>query len=144
MQYFGAFKNLYALHLIALRSTDRNITLQNESLSFAVDSLSHCPDMKIKYIAIVNSVVALESKPEHRKSRMTAALDKRKDKKGKGKAPEDSFSSLLEQFEDSASDEVEEAVTDFMAGETKLKVPRQFADADDVKIFSKQVRMGKL
>lgn len=145
MQYFAAFKNLYALHLIALRSGDRSITLQSESLNFAVDSLSHCPDMRMKYIAIVNSVVSLESKPKHMKDHLTVAMiEKRRDKKGKGKAPTSNFSNLLDQFEESASDEAEEALAGIMAGETKLRIPRDFAELDDVKIFSKRIRTGKL
>ena len=144
MQYFAAFKNLYALHLLALRSGDRSITLQSESLSFAVDSLSHCPDMRIRYIAIVNSVVSLESKPKYMKDHLTMAMEKRRDKKGKGKAPSSAFSSLLDQFEETASDEAEEALAGIMAGESRLRIPRDFSELDDVKIFSKQIRTGKL
>lgn len=118
--------------------------LQNESLNFAVDSLSHCRDMKIKYIAIVSSVIALESKPEQFKRHLRRVMEFRKDKKGKGKAPADASSSLLEQFEDSGSDEVEEAMADFMAGESKLRFTTSFGVADDVKIFSRQIRGGRL
>lgn len=147
MQYFAAFKSLYALHLVALRSTDRNMALQSESLNFAVDSLSHCREMKIKYIAIVNSVVALETKPEQFKRYLATAMERQRDKKGKGKgkAPVDAFSSFLsDQFEDSASDEVEDALSEIMAGESKLRIPTGFSAAEDVKIFSRRIRGGRL
>ena len=140
MQYFAAFKNLYALHLLALRSGDRGVILQSESLSFAVDSLSHCADMKIRYIAIANSVVSLESKPKYMKDHLTLAMEKRR-AKGKGKA---STCWMLDHFEDTASDEAEEALSSIMAGESKVRIPRDFAELDDVKIFSKQIRTGRL
>ncbi len=145
MQYFAAFKNLYALHLIALRSGDRGILLQNESLEFAVDSLSHCPNMKLKYIAIANSVVALELKPEYLNHHMTIALERLRDKKGKGKAHNDSLSSLMDSIEDSASEEVDGFLAQMMAGKSRLKILLGgFGDADEVRIFARQIRLGKL
>jgi len=145
MQYFAAFKNLYALHLIALRSGDRGILLQNESLEFAVDSLSHCPNMKLKYIVIANSVVALELKPEYLNHHMTIALERLRDKKGKGKAHNDSLSSLMDSIEDSASEEVDGFLAQMMAGKSRLKILLGgFGDADEVRIFARQIRLGKL
>lgn len=116
--------------------------MQNESLNFAVDSLSHCRDMKIKYIAIADTVVAIESRPEQFKRHLTMVMDKRKNKKGKGKASGDTFSSLS--FEESGSDEVEDALAEVMAGESKLRIPTIFSAVDDVKIFSRQIRGGRL
>ena len=144
MQYFATFKKLYALHLISLRINDRSMTLQSESLNFAVDSLAHCPNTKIKYIAIVNSVMSLETKPEQWRKHMKIEMERRKDKKGKGKATPDAVSSLLEQCDDSGSDEVEELISTYVTGNSKFRMPTSFAAVDDVKVFSKQIRTGKL
>jgi hypothetical protein len=100
--------------------------------------------MKLKYIAIVNNVVAIESRPEQFYRNLTTAMERRKDKKGKGKASVDSFSSMVEDFEDSGSDIVENALVDVVFGVSKLRIPTYFAAADDVKIFSKQIRFGRL
>ena len=72
-------------------------------------------------------------------------MDRRKDRKGKGKAPADAALSLLNPAtDDSGSDDVDEILADMGAGETKLKFSTRFADVKDVKIFSKEVRGGKL
>lgn len=100
--------------------------------------------MKLKYIAIVNNVVAIESRPEQFNRNLTVAMERRKDKKGKGKASGDALSSFLEHFEDSGSDEVENALVDIMFGVSKLRIPTYFSAAGDVKIFSRQIRGGRL
>ena len=145
MQLFYGFKNLYALHLINLRTADRHSTLQSESLSFAVDTLSHCPNMRIKYIALVNQVVMLETKPPQFNKTLQLVMEKRiRDKKGKGKATSDAISSLIEAFEDSDSDGSSEFLADWMAGDHKIRCAYNFAAASDVGIFSKEIRLGKL
>ena len=145
MQLFYGFKNLYALHLINLRTADRHSMLHSESLSFAVDSLSHCPNMRIKYIALVNQVVMLETKPPQFNKALQLVMDKRnRDKKGKGKATSDAISSLIEAFEDSDSDGSSEFLADVMAGDHKIRFASNFSAANDVKIFTKEIRLGKL
>ncbi|KAK4693917.1 hypothetical protein P7C71_g3572, partial [Lecanoromycetidae sp. Uapishka_2] len=148
MQKFAGFTNLYALHLINLRSTSSNPILQQESLSFAVDSLTlidsltNHHDMKIKYIAMANHVIALEEKPDQFSKHLRMVIERRKDKKGKGKA----LAALLAmsgEDDDSGSD-VNEVMADVMAGERRLKFPTNFAAVDDVKIFSKEIRGGTL
>ena len=144
MQLFYGFKNLYALHLINLRTADRHSMLHSESLSFAVDSLSHCPNMRIKYIALVNQVVMLETKPPQFNKALQLVMEKRnRDKKGKGKATSDAISSLIEAFEDSDSDGSSEFLADVMAGDHKIRFASNFATANDVKIFTKEIRLGK-
>lgn len=118
--------------------------LHSESLNFAIDSLSHCPGMKLRYIAIANSVIALESKPDQHTKSKRMASERRKDKKGKGKASPSDISSLLEQLDNSGSDDAEEALAEVIAGESKLRLPTRFGAVEDVKIFSKQIRLGKL
>lgn len=146
MQLLAAFKNLYALHLIHLRSTDRNPSLQSECLSFAIDSLAHCPKMRIKYIALINQVIALESKPPEFIQTLRIIMDKNrnKDKKGKGKATTDAVSTLLEALDDSGSEDGSDVLADVMAGGTKIKFTTNFSAVKDVKIFSKEIRGGKL
>ena len=145
MQLFYGFKNLYALHLINLRTADRHSMLHSESLSFAVDSLSHCPNMRIKYIALVNQVVMLETKPPQFNKALQLVMEKRnRDKKGKGKATSDAISSLMEAFEDSDSDGSSEFLADVMAGDHKIRFASNFAAANDVEIFTKKIRLGKL
>lgn len=145
MQLLPRLKSLYALHIITLRTQDRSVQLQGESISFAVDNLSHCPDMKLRYIAMLNQVMALETKPDQFRRHLKAVMDRRKDKKGKGKAPADSNLGLyLPATDDSGSDDVDDILADMGAGETKLKFSTRFADVKDVRIFSKEIRSGKL
>ena len=145
MQLLPRLKGLYALHIITLRFTDRSVQLRNESISFAVDNLSHCPEMKLRYIAMMDQVMALETKPDQFRRHLKAVMDRRKDKKGKGKAPADpSFGLSIPALDDSGSDDVDDILADMGAGETKLKFSTRFAEVKDVKIFSKEVRGGKL
>lgn len=99
--------------------------------------------MKIKYIAMENSVIALEEKPDQFSKHLRMVIERRKDKKGKGKAPAYIFNSLLNEDDDSGSD-VNEVMADVMAGERRLRFPTSFSAVDDVKIFSKEIRSGKL
>ena len=145
MQLLPHLRTLYALHIITLRSTDRSIHLQGESINFAVDNLSHCPEMKLRYIAMLNQVIALETKPDQFRRHLKAVMDKRKDKKGKGKVPADATLNLfIPPTDDSGSDDVDEILADMGAGETKLRFSTRFVDVKDVKIFSKEIRLGRV
>ena len=145
MQLLPRLKTLYALHIITLRSTDRSVQLQGESISFAVDNLSHCPDMKLRYIAMMSQVMALEVKPDQFRRHLKAVMDRRKDRKGKGKVPADATLNLfIPGTDDSGSDDVDDILADMGAGETKLKFATRFTEVKDVKIFSKEIRGGKL
>lgn len=145
MQLLAGFRGLYALHLISLRCpSDRSMTLHNESLNFAVDSLSHCGEMKLKYIALTNQVIALESRPKQFPKRFKTLMGRRKDKKGKGKEPASALHDLMNQMDDSGSDDIDDVLSNMWAGETKLKFTTRFADVKDVKIFTKEIRSGRL
>lgn len=145
MQLLPRLKTLYALHIITLRSPDRSHHLQNESVSFAVDNLSHCPNMKLRYIAMVAQVVALEAKPDQFRRHLKAVMDRRKDRKGKGKVPADaSLNLFIPATDDSGSDDVDDILADMGAGETKLRFATRFGEVKDVKMFSKEIRGGKL
>ena len=101
--------------------------------------------MKLRYIALVGQVVALETKPDQFRRHLKAVMDRRRDKKGKGKVPADTNLNLfIPATEDSGSDDVDDILADMGAGETKLKFATRFAEVKDVKIFSKEIRGGKL
>lgn len=101
--------------------------------------------MKLRYIAMINQVVALETKPDHFRRHLKAVMDRHKDKKGKGKAPaESSLGLFIPAADDSGSDDVDDILADMGAGETKLKFSTRFVDVKNVKIFSKEIRGGKL
>ena len=94
---------------------------------------------------MINTVMALETKPDQFRRHLKAVMDRRKDRKGKGKAsPDTPLSLFLPATDDSGSDDVDDILADMGAGETKLKFSTRFADVKDVKIFSKEVRAGKL
>ena len=97
--------------------------------------------MRIKYIALVNQVVMLETK-QFNKALQFVMEKRNKDKKGKGKATSDAISSLIEAFEDSDSDGSGEFLADVM--DHKIRFASNFAAASDVEIFSKKIRLGKL
>ncbi|KAL6715128.1 hypothetical protein ACLMJK_007390 [Lecanora helva] len=144
MQYFGAFKNLYALHLLNLRTGDRGVAMQSESANFAVDSLCHFSDMKIKYLAIGNYAVLLQSKPSLKSMKDYLGVDvgRQKDRKGKGKAT--LRSSYDQDGDDSASDEAEEALAGIRGGQAKTRLHADIYRLGHVKIFSQQLRLGKI
>ena len=137
IQLLAGFKSLYALHIIALRSTDRIPVLQQESLNFGIDSLTHCPNMKIRYIALIIYIVTYEANPEFRKHLKTVT-ERHKNAKGKGKAP---ALSVPPSLDDSSCEELDDHFGELTAREKKLT---KFSDVRDVKIFSQRVRLGKL
>lgn len=140
---FAAFTNLHALHLITLRSTDRNPMLQLESLNFAVDSLSHCPGVKLRYLALADQVSSLESRPDHFRKHLKIVMEYEKDRKGKGKAVD--FPPPMDKEEDDASDgELDDVLAEVAAGEKRLRFSTRFDDVKEVKIFAKDIRTGRL
>lgn len=142
---FPGFKSLYALHLIALRSPDRSLGLQLESLNFAVDSLSHCHGVKLRYLALADQVNSLETRPEQFRKHLKIVMERRKmaDRKGKGKAV-DSFSPMDEPADDASDRELDDVLAEVTAGEKKLRFSTRFDEVRGVKIFSKEIRSGKL
>ena len=109
-----------------------------------IDSLTDHHDMKIKFIAMGNSVIALEDRPEQFGNRLRSMIERRKANKGKGKAPVAvSLYPLIADDDDSGSD-VNEIMYDVLAGERRLKFPTTFSAIHDVKIFTKEIRGGKL
>ena len=101
--------------------------------------------MKLKFIALVGQVVAIETKPDQFRRSLKAVMDRRRDKKGKGKFPADTnLNFFIPATEDSGSEDVDDILADMGAGETKLKFATRFAEVKGVKIFSKEIRGGKV
>lgn len=112
--------------------------LQLESMNFAIDSLSHCPGVKLRYLALAEQVNSLESRPDHFRGHMKAA----RDKKGKGKAVERIPNGHL--TDDASEREIDDMLADVIAGEKKIRLATRFDDVKDVKIFSREIRTGRL
>lgn len=150
LQIFPVFRSLRALHLIILRGSDRtNYFVQMESLAYTIDSLAHCPDLNIKFIAIADNVMQLSGHKQFRKQ-LKKLMDDRavpepqdvSDKKGKGKAV-DPLPMDLDVGSENDSDE--------KLGHVKLpqkwtgvRIARKLNDVKGVKIFSWEHRTGKL
>lgn len=144
IQMFSAFSNLHALHLITLRSTDRNPMLQIESLNFAVDSLAHCPDVKLRYLALGEQVNSLETRPESVGRYLKRVVELEKDRKGKGKAV-DFAPSPMDKYDDISDQELEEMLVEASSGGKKRhRFSTRFDDVKGVKVFTREVRTGRL
>jgi hypothetical protein len=145
MQNVAAFSNLLALHLLALRDNNRTF-LHADSLHSAVDSFSHYPDVKLKWIALDNNLRLVSRKPE----RWVKVFEKRKEdkkrrahikSKGKGKAKATEGADSEDSSEaDIPADEVGHRL---IAMRLRADSRRNFSDAQGVEIFTKEIRLGK-
>jgi hypothetical protein len=112
--------------------------VMREFRKFAVDSISHSPEMKLEYLALDLTVERLVRRPPTKEA----------GKKAKGKEKDGGLSTSVgtangEATESSDSDEDEE-----VGGKTGLKVETidgiRFSDIDGVRIFEKDVLGGRL
>ena len=139
MQNLRGLKNLYALNVLAIRTTDQCHSVIRECRKFTIDTLTHCPELKLKYLVMSGMVCQLARRPSSAIRSKAAA--KRKGK-GKEKAPlnapmtdpVDPFTTDSENFSEIESGGLEMAVV------KQLK----FSDVEGVKIFEKEIRSGKL
>ena len=143
--------SMKAVYLIIPFADGENVDalLHSESLNFAIDSLYHCPEMKLKYIAVANTASTLDLQSHPSKTQSPNTASSQKDKKGKGKAPMGQPSlPWLDQSDGFSSDETEEALANTAISQQdkqrRLRFTTRFGAVDDVKIFSKQMRLGKL
>ena len=141
---FAAFTNLHALHVLTLRSFDRNYVWQSETLNFAIDSLSHCPNIKLRYLALGEHVTSLQTLPANFPKHMKIPKEKTSkiDKKGKGKAVD--VVANGDSVEDNSDRELGDILALISAGENRLRLTQRFDDVRDVKIFKKEIRTGRL
>lgn len=143
---FAAFSDLHALHLIYIRTNERTMTMQLEFLNFAIDSLVHCPNVKLRYIAVGPHVYALERRPQHFRNHLKVVMNGRKpDRKGKGKAIDDVVPATAGEASYEASGcEADEILAGVTAGDKRLRFSTRFEDVKKVRIFAKDLRTGKL
>ncbi len=149
MQQLPGFKNLVALQFFSIRANDRSVSLQIENLTFAADTISHVPELKLKYLALESHMAKIERKHDPSKKKLLGhgkELKKKKrvqtvNGKGKGKAEEMVSSSL---DDSSGSDDATENA-DIMNLEVRLRFEEDFWEvADHIKIFKREIRTGKL
>ncbi|KAL9131468.1 MAG: hypothetical protein Q9217_000616 [Psora testacea] len=148
LQIFPAFKTLRALHLITLRGSDRtSVSTRLESLAYTIDSLAHCPDLNIRYIAIQDIVTEITGHKQFRKhlkrmmeSRKPDGKVKEPDKKGKGKA----LDPLLRDMVNDEGLEMDEKIEGVQTAQRKMRSARRFEEVRHIKIFSIELRSGKL
>ncbi len=137
---FKAFKSLYALHVIQLRSTDRNITLQIECLAFAIDAHAISPSEKLSYVALGENVDRIERRPDQAKKRkIKKILESGIDRKGKGKA----IDFLSPGQADTSDGELEDLLADMATSEARHRTT-YINEIKGVKVFTKEIRTGRL
>jgi len=170
LQFIAGLTSLRALHTIQFRTDDTCMWVMREFRKFAVDNVSHNPNMKLEYLALDTSVERLVRRKQPTKS---AGKDKTTDKKGKGKAKAmDNTSKALAElimglgnsnFGDGGSSSISGLATPVLfewqessdeeenpgaIGKTGLKVETiegiRFCDVGGVRIFEKDILAGRL
>ena len=146
MQNVATFTNLLALHLLVLRDNNRTF-LHADGLHSAVDSFSHYSEAKLKWIALDNNVRLVSRKPERWVKEFERRRDNRRRRahiksKGKGKAKAtDADDSDGSSEPDMPGDEVGHRL---VAMRLRADSRRNFNDVAGIKIFQKEIRLGKL
>lgn len=139
MQQLPGFKNLFALQFLVIRAAERSHMMQVESLTFAADTLTHLPDQKLKYLALDSHLARIERKQDSLESEAQRRKKMRK-AKGKGKAKAAEGISLADSSESDEADDL----SDVANLETRLKFGDDFWEIVEVKIFTREIRTGKL
>ncbi|KAG8528155.1 uncharacterized protein KY384_007071 [Bacidia gigantensis] len=147
LQILPAFRSLRALHLIVLRAGDRGGSIPFESLSYSIDILSQCPDLRLKYIAIGERVTDLAGHEKFRlqlKNMMTSGQggqeENQSKKKGKGKAVE----SLSVEPDGLSDHEMNDKLAKVEHAQKRLRVIRRFEEVESVRIFWLDLRKGRI
>ncbi|MCJ1435352.1 hypothetical protein MMC27_004724 [Xylographa pallens] len=139
MQGLPGLKNLVAMYILAIRTSDPCAIINRECRKFTIDNIWHCPHLKIRYLAMTGLVFELARRPESGlkpKKKKKAVVDV----KGKGKAKASDPIPAAEAPTDSEDfSEIEGAVLE-MACVKHLK----FSDVPDIVILQKEIRTGKL
>ena len=117
------------MQIYNIRTADQCQTISRESRKFTIDNITHCPELKIKYLAMSGIVFELARRPKAGKSKKPKA-----DPKGKGKARIEEVSAESDEFS-----EIEGG------GLEMLCVKHwKFAEVSTVTMFRKEIRTGKL
>ena len=134
----AGLKSLIALHILSIRTDDHCTSIARECRRFTVDNITHCPTLKIKYLAMQGQVYKLIRKANSVEKPRQVAKDAKG--KGKGKAAEFDMSEGDESGGNSEGfDEIETAGLEMASVRTM-----NFADIEGVRIFVKDIRVGKL
>ena len=164
LQHLTSFTSLRALHLLHLRtsSTSTNTIFELDAMSFLTDTLIHFPGRKLKYIGIADHFAVIESPTEIARRVKAVSDKKRKLNKGKGRAKmKENASSkagevgerarggekiwdLLGVEEEDSWDEHGVEHQEVKAGECSFKWQTKFWEVNDVKVFEKRFRTGKI
>ncbi|KAL8822233.1 MAG: hypothetical protein Q9191_007030 [Dirinaria sp. TL-2023a] len=174
LQHLTSFTSLRALHLLHLRtsSTSTNTIFELDAMSFLTDTLIHFPARKLKYIGIADHFAVIESPTEIARRVKAVSEKKRKLHKGKGRAKTKEHAAVSvssksgegaekarggggggEKIWDSPGVAVEEEDSwdelgvehqEVKAGECSFKWQTKFWEVNDVKVFEKRIRTGKI
>ena len=139
MQNLRGLKNLYALNVLAVRTNDQCHSVIRECRKFTVDTLTHCPELKLRYLVMSGTVCQLARRP------LWAIRSKTTGGKGKGKGKEKAaVNGPTNEPIDALTDS--ENFSDIESGGLEMAVVKQlkFSDVVGVKIFEKEIRSGKL
>ena len=133
MQNLPGFISLIVLNIIAIRTDDHCASVVRECRKFTIDTINHCPGLKIRYLGMTNMVFEIARKPA------TPNMIRKSLGKSKGKAKEvDGIMAQLDAESDNFSD--------IESGGLEMAVVKhlKFCEVEDVKIFDKRIRTGKL
>jgi hypothetical protein len=145
------------MHIITFRNEDTCHWVIREVRKFAVDSVSHSPEMKLEYLALENTVERLVRRIRQPKAKNKGNMVD----KGKGKAKEStpseatgvtSYPNIMEMIkpaEEASSSDYESGYgnsEDESVPNLKLETLEgvRFYDIFGVRIFRKDVMMGRL
>ncbi|MCJ1398006.1 hypothetical protein MMC11_001203 [Xylographa trunciseda] len=136
MQGLPGLKKLVAMYILAIRTTDPCASITRECRRFTIDNIFHCPQLKIRYLAMTGLVFELGRRPGSVVKKKVVVIDV----KGKGKAKASDPIPVAETSTDSEDfSEIEGGGLE-MACVKHLKFP----DVPDIVIFQKEIRTGKL
>ena len=148
LQMFPLLRSLRALHLITLRGSDRNnYSMPMESTAYAIDSLTHCPEANLRYIAIGEFVTEMTGRQQYRnymekilEKQASVREGKQGDKKGKGKAVDP----IQMDIDETSDGDIREKYSRVHSASRRMRATRRFEEIDSVKIYSKEIRNGKI
>lgn len=121
--------------------------MQLESLAYTIDSLAHCPEMKIRYIAIHDIVTEISGHMQFRKQLKKMMEIGKPDPKGKGGDKKGKGRAVDELVMDVTNDEeveMSEKMANLHSAQRKMRSARRFDEVRHVKIFSVELKSGKL
>lgn len=150
MQSLPGLKSLTAFRIVAFRSEDTCPWLSTELRQFTIDNLSHCPHLKLEYLAI-NSTVSKIGRREKRPKGphgQKAAGDSRRVRMGIG-----AVDAISGESDSADADTDADADADADASESEdeaaglamgIVASLKFCEVEGVRIFEKDVLGGKL